>query len=221
MIRAALFDLDGVLVDTATYHFLAWKRLADELGFDFTEQDNERLKGVSRMRSLEILLEVGQLSGLPVDEQEALAAKKNAWYVHMLEQLTTQDVLPGARETLLSLRQRGIQTALGSASKNSPLILEKLGIASLLDAVIDGNHASRAKPDPQVFLLGAAALGVAPRECVVFEDAVAGIAAAHAAGMRSVGVGSPEKLPEAAYHVPGLYALDIDDMLAFFDQRHA
>ncbi len=217
MLRAALFDLDGVLVDTAKYHFLAWKRLADELGFDFTAQDNERLKGVSRMRSLEILLEVGQLSGLPIDEQEALAAKKNAWYVRMLEHLTAQDVLPGARETLLALRQRGMLTALGSASQNSPLILEKLGIAPLLDAVIDGNHALRAKPDPQVFLLGAQALGVAPGDCVVFEDAVAGIAAAHAGGMGAVGVGSPETLPEAEYHVSGLDALDIDDMLAFFN----
>lgn len=218
MIRAALFDLDGVLVDTAKYHYLAWKRLAGELGFDFLPEHNERLKGVSRMRSLEILLEVGGVS-LPTHEQEALAAKKNAWYVQMLGGLRADEVLPGARETLHALRARGIKTALGSASKNSPLILEKLGIAPLLDAVIDGNVADRAKPDPQVFILGAQALGVSPRECVVFEDAAAGIEAAHAGGMLTVGVGEKENLPEADMLVPGLYALNIDQMMAFFAEQ--
>jgi beta-phosphoglucomutase len=216
IIRAALFDLDGVLVDTAKYHYLAWKRLADELGFTFSPEHNERLKGVSRMRSLEILLEVGNLGGLPADERETLAAKKNAWYVQMLGTLTQADVLPGARETLQSLRARGIRTALGSASKNAPLILEKLGIAPLLDAIVDGNSAHRAKPDPQVFTLGAQALGLPAAACAVFEDAVAGIEAAHRGGMVAVGVGAAEKLPQADYHVPGLYALDIDAMLAHF-----
>ncbi len=215
MINAALFDLDGVLVDTAKYHYLAWKRLADRLGFDFTPEHNERLKGVSRMRSLEILLEVGGLNPSQA-EREAMASQKNDWYVEMLATLTADDVLPGSREVLTALRARGIKTALGSASRNTPLILSKLGIAPLLDAVIDGNIADRAKPDPQVFLLGAEAVGVAPAECVVFEDAVAGIEAAHAGGMHSVGVGKAENLPEAEMLVPGLYALDLDAMLAFF-----
>lgn len=219
MLQAALFDLDGVLVDTAKYHYLAWKRLAEELGFHFSEADNERLKGVSRMRSLAILLEVGGIVGLPEDEQEVLATKKNTWYVEMLGQLTEEDVLPGAREVLLAFRQRGIRTALGSASKNAPLILEKLGIAPLLDAVVDGNSAYLAKPDPQVFLLGAKALGVAPTACVVFEDAVAGIEAAHAGNMVAVGVGELEKLPEADYHIPGLFALNIDDLLRHFADK--
>jgi beta-phosphoglucomutase len=217
VIRAALFDLDGVLVDTAKYHYLAWKRLADGLGFVFTPEHNERLKGVSRMRSLEILLEVGGLNP-PQAERERMAAQKNAWYVEMLDGLTANDVLPGARETLLAMRERSIRTALGSASRNTPLILDKLGIAPLLDAVIDGNIADRAKPDPQVFLLGAQALDVTPAECVVFEDAAAGIEAAHAGGMAAVGVGTAENLPEADWLVPGLHALDVDAMLAFFYQ---
>lgn len=215
MIKAALFDLDGVLVDTAKYHYVAWKRLATELGFDFSQEHNERLKGVSRMRSLEILLEVGGLNP-PQQQREEMAAKKNAWYVELLGTLTAADVLPGARETLLALRARGIKTALGSASRNSPLIMDKLGIAQLLDAIIDGNVADRAKPDPQVFLLGAEALGVAPSQCVVFEDALAGIQAAHAGGMVAVGVGKAENLPGADMLVPGLYALDVDEMLRFF-----
>ena len=218
VIRAALFDLDGVLVDTAKYHYLAWKRLAGGLGFAFTPEHNERLKGVSRMRSLEILLEVGGLNP-PLAAREALAAQKNDWYVEMLGGLTAGDVLPGARETLLAMRERCIRTALGSASRNTPLILDKLGIAPLLDAVIDGNIADRAKPDPQVFLLGARALGAAPAECVVFEDAAAGIEAAHAGGMAAVGVGSAETLPEADLLVPGLHALDVDAMLAFFQRE--
>ena len=213
-----MFDLDGVLVDTAKHHYLAWKRLANGLGFEFTPEHNERLKGVSRMRSLEILLEVGGLNP-PHDQRETMAAQKNAWYVEMLAGLTAADVLPGARETLLAMRQRGIPTALGSASRNAPLILDKLGIAPLLDAVIDGSNTDRAKPDPQVFLLGAQALGVEPAECVVFEDAAAGIEAAHAGGMMAVGVGKAENLPGADLLVPGLYALDVDAMLAFFQQQ--
>ena len=217
VIRAALFDLDGVLVDTAKHHYLAWKRLADGLGFTFTPAHNERLKGVSRMRSLDILLEVGGLNP-PANQRERMAAQKNARYVEMLDGLTAGDLLPGARETLLAMRGRGICTALGSASQNTPLILDKLGIGPLLDAVIDGNTADRAKPDPQVFLLGAQALDVDPAECVVFEDAAAGIEAAHAAGMLAVGVGTAENLPEADFLVPGLYALDVDAMLALFQQ---
>ena len=152
----------------------------------------------------------------PEDEREAMAAQKNAWYVEMLGGLTENDVLPGAREALSAMRARGIRTALGSASRNAPLILDKLGIAPLLDAVIDGNDTDRAKPDPQVFLLGARALGVEPSECVVFEDAAAGIEAAHAGGMLAVGVGTAENLPSADLLIPGLHALDVDEMLAFF-----
>ncbi|AWI10714.1 beta-phosphoglucomutase [Ereboglobus luteus] len=205
--RAAIFDLDGVIVDTARYHYLAWKRLAAELGFDFTEQDNERLKGVSRMRSLEILLEIGNCErAFSSEQKENLARQKNEWYVEYISRMTRSEILPGAREYLELLRECGKKTALGSASKNAPLILEKLGIASLFDAIIDGNKVRAAKPDPEVFLLGARELDIAPAECVVFEDAEAGVEAARRAGMRVVGIGSPQIL-SADLVVPGLHVM--------------
>jgi beta-phosphoglucomutase len=207
--HAALFDLDGVIVDTAKYHYLAWKSLARGLGFDFTEKDNERLKGVSRMRSLEILLEIG---GLTLDETSKirLAEQKNEEYVKYIQKLDASEILPGAKECLLRLREKGVRTALGSASKNTPLIIHNLQIAHLFDAVIDGNKALKAKPDPQVFLLGALELGVSPSDCVVFEDAEAGIQAAKAAGMYAVGVGSAEILSAADMVIAGLHEFIVD-----------
>lgn len=204
--RGALFDLDGVIVDTARHHYLAWRRLADRLGFEFTEAHNERLKGVSRARSLEILLEVGGVAATPV-EREEMAARKNAWYVESISRLDARDILPGADDYLRRLRVRGVRVALGSASKNAPLILDRLGIAGLFDAIVDGNHVSKAKPDPEVFLVGARRLGLAPADCVVFEDAEAGVEAARRAGMRVVGIGDPVALGAADLVVPGLGAL--------------
>jgi beta-phosphoglucomutase len=202
-IRGALFDLDGVLVDTAKYHYCAWRRLARELGFDFSERDNERLKGVSRMRSLEILLEIGRYT--MTDEEKAEAtAKKNTWYVGDLQTLDESALLPGVREFLERLKDGGIKTALGSASKNALLILERLGITGLFNAVIDGNPVGRAKPDPEVFLKGAEALGIPPDFCVVFEDALAGIEAARAGGMRVIAIGKPELLPGADQYISSL-----------------
>jgi beta-phosphoglucomutase len=189
-LRGAIFDLDGVLVDTAKYHYLAWKRLAGELGFLFTEQDNKALKGVSRMASLDILLQVGGLS-FDKEKKEKLAAKKNAWYVEYLQQLTENDVLNHVIDTLRRLRQSGIRLAIGSASKNTPLILEKTKLAPYFDAVIDGNCTSKAKPDPEVFLLGAEKLGLKGEDCMVFEDSEAGIEAANAGGMLSIYLGTP------------------------------
>lgn len=193
---AAIFDLDGVIVDTARYHYLAWKRLAAQHGFDFTEADNERLKGVSRMRSLEILLEIGHLD---VDEatKQAMAAQKNAWYVEYISQMDATQVLPGAREYICFVREKGVKTALASASKNAPLILERLHITSLFDVIVDGTKVQKAKPDPEVFLRAAQELGIEPEHCVVFEDAQAGIEAARRAGMGAVGVGRPEVLKDA------------------------
>jgi len=209
--RAAVFDLDGVIVDTAKYHYLAWKRLANELGFDFTEQDNERLKGVSRMSSLEILLEIGGLD-LAEAEKTALAEKKNNWYVEYIREMDESELLPGARECLLGLREKGVKIALGSASKNTPTIIDSLNIVDLFDAVIDGNKTSKAKPDPEVFLLAAQELGVDPAECVVFEDAEAGLQAARAAGMYAIGVGDPGVLKSAHDIVAGLYALNVEGL---------
>ena len=204
--RAAIFDLDGVIVDTAKYHYLAWKRLANDLGFDFTEKDNERLKGVSRIRSLEILLEIG---GLTLDEatKTKIAAQKNDWYVDSISRMDESEILPGVVEYVKSIRAKGIKTAIGSASKNTPLILERLGISSLFDVIVDGNKVSKAKPDPEIFLRAAEELNIRPAECVVFEDAEAGIEAAHRAGMKAVGIGRPFVLKDADAVIDGLYQL--------------
>ncbi|HEY1165200.1 MAG TPA: beta-phosphoglucomutase [Chitinophaga sp.] len=211
MIQACIFDLDGVIVDTAVYHYQAWKRLANELGFDFTEAQNERLKGISRMRSLELILEWGGIHKTAA-EQQALATRKNEWYVEMINQMTPQEILPGAKEFLEQVRSAGLKTALGSASKNSSTILERTGLLPLFDAIVDGNTVTASKPDPEVFLKGAAALGIAPAHCVVFEDAIAGIEAAKAAGMRSVGIGERETLSGADTVVPGLKFMSIEKL---------
>src|ERR1700753_1181567 len=202
-IKACIFDLDGVIVDTAVYHYKAWKRLANELGFDLTEQQNEKLKGVSRVRSLELILQWGGVTKTP-EEQEELASRKNEWYVEMINRMTPDEILPGAKDFLIACRQAGLKTALGSASKNSGTILAKVGIADLFDAVIDGNKVSKPKPDPEVFLKGAEELGVQPKDCVVFEDAIAGVEAAIAGGMKVVGIGSPQVLNKANLVVSGL-----------------
>jgi beta-phosphoglucomutase len=206
--RAAIFDLDGVIVDTAKYHYLAWKRLANECGFDFTEADNERLKGVSRTQSLEILLHIGGLAPDAITKAE-MAARKNEWYVEFIRHMDPAEILPGAVEYLNRIRMGGVKTALGSASKNAPLILERLGISVLFDAIVDGNKVARAKPDPEVFLRAAAELDIPPAGCVVFEDAEAGIEAAHRAGMGAVGIGRPAILKEADIVIPGLRELAI------------
>lgn len=204
--RGAIFDLDGVLVDTAKYHYMAWRRLARELGFEFKESDNERLKGVSRMKSLEILLEVGGLS-FSSDEMLLLAEKKNNWYVEYISTIDESELLMGAKDYLVKLKNSGIKIALGSASKNAPAILKRLHITNLFDSIVDGNKVSMAKPDPEVFLIAAKELGLKPQECVVFEDAEAGIKAAKAAGMRSVGIGNRDILMEADIVVAGLYEI--------------
>jgi len=211
IIKACIFDLDGVIVDTAVYHYKAWKRLANELGFDLSEKDNEKLKGVSRVRSLELILQWGGVTKTKA-EQDELAAKKNAWYVDMISHMTPAEILPGAKEFVEDCRKAGFKTALGSASKNSGMILEKVGITHLFDAVIDGNKVSKAKPDPEVFLKGAEALNVAPAECVVFEDAIAGIEAAINGGMKSVGIGSPDVLGKADLVVSGLNEMSIEKL---------
>jgi len=210
-IKACIFDLDGVIVDTAVYHYKAWKRLADQLGLKFTEHDNELLKGVSRVRSLEIILELNHVTKT-AEEQTELATQKNNWYVDMINQMTPAEILPGAKEFLETCRAAGIKTALGSASKNSSTILAKINMAYLFDAIVDGNHVSKAKPDPEVFLKGAEALGVSPAECVVFEDAIAGVEAAINGGMKVVGIGEPEVLNKANIVVSGLDKMSLEKL---------
>ena len=208
-VSACIFDLDGVIVDTAKYHYLAWRRLANELGFEFSIEHNERLKGVSRMTSLDILLEVGGLT-FPLAEKEVMAARKNEWYLEYIVKMTPEEILPGVITFLDMLHEAGILIALGSASKNAMLILERVQLQAHFDAVIDGNKALKAKPDPEVFFLAASELKQNPTQCVVFEDAAAGIEAAKAAGMRCIGIGSPEVLGRADKVVPGFINATID-----------
>jgi beta-phosphoglucomutase len=207
--NACIFDLDGVIVDTAVYHYKAWKRLANELGFDFTEENNEKLKGVSRVRSLELILEWGGVTKTEAEKEE-LATRKNDWYVEMINHMTPAEILPGAKEFLEACRAAGIKTALGSASKNSMTILDHINLTNLFDAIIDGNKVTNAKPDPEVFLKGAEALHVSPSECVVFEDAIAGVEAAINGGMKVVGIGSPKVLKEADLVVSGLNKMSLE-----------
>jgi beta-phosphoglucomutase len=207
--KACIFDLDGVIVDTAKYHFLAWTRLAGKLGITFTEKDNERLKGVSRMDSLDIILEIGNVS-LPDSLKLEYARVKNDWYVEYISKMTPEEILPGCLDFVRSLRAAGIKTAIGSASKNTPMILERVGIEKYFDAVSDGNVVNKAKPNPEVFLKAAEMLGVPASECFVFEDAQAGVQAALNAGMLCVGIGSAEVLDQAHFVVPGLEEMSIE-----------
>lgn len=207
--KACLFDLDGVIVDTAVYHFQAWRRLANELGFDFTEHQNEQLKGISRMESLELILKWGDVS-LSEEEKNDWATRKNAWYLESVMQMSPNEVLKGVPEFLKELTANGIKIALGSASKNSRLILEKIKMIEYFDAIIDGNNITKGKPDPQVFLLGAEAINCKPEDCVVFEDALAGVKAAKAGGMKVIGVGDAKILAEADFVIGGFEEMSID-----------
>ncbi len=213
-IKGCIFDLDGVIVDTAKYHYQAWRRLANSLGFDFSGEDNEQLKGVSRMESLDIILGLGGKT-LSEDEKLEWAAKKNEWYVELISGMGAEELLPGALEFLESLKQADVKIALGSASKNAPRILESTGITSYFQAVIDGTKTTKSKPDPQVFELGAQALGLHPSECVVFEDAPKGVEAAKNGGFHCVGIGSPETLSQADFIIAGLHEMELSQLDRF------
>ncbi|OGS69284.1 MAG: beta-phosphoglucomutase [Flavobacteria bacterium RIFCSPLOWO2_12_FULL_35_11] len=206
---AFIFDLDGVIVDTAKYHYLAWRNLANALGFDFTEAQNELLKGVSRIQSLEILLSIGKVE-LPGAEKEKLLLQKNKEYLEYVNQMTSEEILPGVNDLLNFLEINDIKYALGSASKNAPLILEKVGLLNRFTAIVDGNDVSKAKPDPEVFLIGAKKLGMKPENCVVVEDAIAGVQAANAAKMISIGIGDANVLQEADYVFKDMTAITPD-----------
>lgn len=214
-IQACLFDLDGVIVDTARYHYIAWKEIAAELGFCFTEKENEKLKGVSRMRSLDILLETGRISKTE-EEKLLLADRKNRRYLEYVEQMTEEEILPGVPKLLKDLRINGVRIALGSASKNAPMILERIRLSDQFDVVVDGNQVSKAKPDPEVFLRCAELLRVRPAECLVFEDAQAGIDAALKGGMHVIGVGSPDELSHANFYVPGFRSLGYEQLSTWY-----
>lgn len=210
--RAAIFDLDGVLVDSARLHFVAWKRIADELGIPFDEEANEALKGVDRMGSLDLILKRGALD-LPLAEREAIAARKNDYYLDAVEGLSPADQLPGAARLLEAVRNAGLGRALASASRNAPLVLKRVGLSDAIDFIADPARMAP-KPAPDLFLAGAEALGVPPAQSIGFEDAAAGIAAIKAAGMRAVGIGDPAVLSAADLTFPTTDAVMLDQVLA-------
>ena len=214
-IKACLFDLDGVVVDTAKYHYIAWQKIAAELGFHFSERDNERLKGVSRMESLDILLSVGKID-LSLSQRSELAERKNNLYVSYIEKMTPDEILPGVIRFLDELHNHDILLALGSASKNAGHILDRINLTHKFDVVIDGNKVSRAKPDPEVFLSGAAELGVTPQNCLVFEDAQAGIDAARNAGMSIIGIGKFENLKGADFVIPNFENMNFNRLRSWY-----
>jgi len=194
--KAFIFDLDGVIVDTAKYHFTAWKRIGEKVGFSLTHAQNESLKGVSRVESLERILGWAGVQ-LTAQEKEALLIEKNEDYLQQIDAMGQEEILPGVLELLQFAQENNIPVALGSASKNATRILEKLNIATYFNAIVDGNHVSKSKPDPEVFLKGADLLQQTPENCVVFEDAAAGIAAAKAAGMTTIGMGGADEVKTA------------------------
>jgi beta-phosphoglucomutase len=205
--KAFIFDLDGVIVDTAKYHFLAWQKISDELGVEFTPEHNEKLKGVSRVRSLDIILELGNISASQQDKDLWLK-QKNEDYLHYIENMDEREILSGVMNILQYLKEKQQPIGLGSASKNARPILEKVGILYYFDQIVDGNDVINAKPDPEVFTRVADLLGIAYGNCIVFEDSVAGIQAADIAGMTSVGIGDKKILKEAQYSFPDFVHID-------------
>lgn len=212
MIEAFLFDLDGVLVDTAVYHFEAWKKMANLLGFDFDEEFNETLKGISRMDSLNAILKQG---GKELTEAEKVkyAAMKNEWYLELVNTMTKDNILPGVETFIKEAKALNIKIALGSASKNSAIILEKTELAKYFDAIIDGNHVKKSKPDPEVFINGALALGVKNEVCLVFEDAYAGVQAAKSANMMAIGIGDAAVLDNADLVFKNLVGVNPEELI--------
>ena len=197
--KGFIFDLDGVIVDTAKYHYLAWKKLANELGFEFTEEQNEMFKGVSRKRCLEILLDLGKIEATQ-EQFDMWMVDKNKDYLTYIEKMDESEILPKVKKVLKYLKKKGQPIALGSASKNAQPILEKVGLLSYFESIVDGNSVTKAKPDPEVFLIAANNLKMKPEDCIVFEDAVAGIQAANNANMISIGIGDKIILNEADYN---------------------
>ncbi|MGB3774188.1 MAG: beta-phosphoglucomutase [Leeuwenhoekiella sp.] len=197
--KGIIFDLDGVIVDTAGFHYLAWKHLANDLGFDFTEEQNEKFKGVSRVKSLELLLQIGNKSATQEEKDEWLKSK-NDEYLSYIDGMSDEDILPGVDRVLNYLKEKKVPIALGSASKNAIPILKRVNLYKTFQATVDGNDVSKAKPDPEVFLIGARELGINAEDAIVFEDSIAGIQAANIAGMISVGIGDAEVLHEADFN---------------------
>lgn len=210
-ITACIFDLDGVIVDTAKYHFKAWQKIAESFGFDFTHAQNETLKGISRYDSLTKLLEYADIQKTE-EEKIELCADKNTIYLDLVKDMDESEILPGVKPLLIELQQKNIKIALGSASKNAIPILEKIGLKEYFEVIIDGNNVSKSKPHPEVFLSGAEQLGSVPSETVVFEDSQKGLEAALAGNFLTIGIGSLEHLSEANAVVPGFEHMTFDKL---------
>lgn len=214
-LKAILFDLDGVIVDTAKYHYLAWKKLADREGIYFDKKINERLKGVSRMASLEIILERSRRV-YSEEEKHRMTEIKNNWYSEMIEQLKPDEILPGVIDFLNSLKTNGIKCAICSASKSAAFIIDKLGITKYFDTIVGGHDITKSKPDPEVFLVAAKRLKTIPGDCVVFEDAYAGIEGAKRAGMKALGLGDPDILTNADVVYKDMTEITLEKVLELF-----
>ncbi len=210
-IKLCIFDLDGVIVDTAKFHFLAWKELAKDFGFDLNKKDNEKLKGVSRVESLKLILKWARVMKTE-DEQKILTDRKNEHYVKLVQSLKPDDVFPGVLDFIFELKQNHIKCSIGSASKNTTLILDKLQITNLFDYVVDGNMTTNSKPHPEVFLKSCEALDINPKNTVVFEDAAKGIEAAIAGGMYAIGIGNEDELSHADIVISGLENFHLKDL---------
>ena len=211
--KGIIFDLDGVIVNTAGFHYLAWKNLANELGFDFTEEQNEAFKGVSRAKSLDLLLEIGRITANQENKDKWLYSK-NEDYLRYIEDMTETDILPQVKPRLDYLKSKNVPIALGSASKNAKSILKRVKLLDTFDAIVDGTDVQKAKPDPEVFLIAAKRLNIKPENAIVFEDAIAGVQAARRANMVSVGIGEKTILEEADYVFKDFTEIDN----SFFDQ---
>lgn len=208
--KAVIFDLDGVITDTAHYHYLAWKALAESEGVHFDHAFNENLKGVDRMGSLNLIL-AGSVKTYSMEQKLALAERKNNQYVELIATMSAADVLPGALDALASVRAAGLKIGLASVSKNAFTVLDRLGIRDRFDYVVDAALIANSKPHPEIFLNAAAALGVAPEDCLGVEDAVAGVASIKSAGMVALGVGSPDVLTQADRVIPSLSEFRLED----------
>ena len=220
-LKALIFDLDGVLTDTAKYHYLAWKKLADELGYYFDEDINELLKGVSRINSFEIILDKNNATDkYTPDKKEILANKKNDYYKEMIEQLTPDDILAGIVPFINAARKNGSKCAVASISKNAPRVLELLKISHLFDYIADAALVKKPKPDPEIFLTCAEALGFKPSECIGIEDAQAGIESINSAGMMSVGVNVAVTSVAPDYHIKSTAELDFDKIVSFYNEDY-
>jgi len=217
-LKACIFDLDGVIVDTAKYHFMSWQKLASDLEFIFTEKDNEQLKGISRMASLEIVLKTGSIL-VSEEEKIAMCKLKNDLYIEYISHLSNEDVLPGIGELLKELRNNNIKIALGSASKNARMVLDKLDITQLFDVIVDGNDVSESKPDPEVFLKGAKEMDLNPEQCVVFEDAEKGLLAAKSGQFKCIGIGKDPGLAIADLQIESTENFTLKELSEFWQKN--